>query len=128
MSLSMEDPSPHKSVCDPMDCGFTHLTIALADRKEGLEGGSKPNDVEETRWHQALENDQQGILERGKQTESAHLDSPWLPQLPTAPITTLSHPILLPPSSDNKPTASFPCLHTTPLFSKSLDDIWDPKH
>lgn len=58
-------------------CGspLTHLTINLAGRKEGLEGGSKPNDVEETRWHQALENDQKGILGGGKRADIGSLSS-----------------------------------------------------
>jgi len=48
---------------------FTHLAVRLTGRKEGLEGGSKPNDIEETRWHQALESNQQGILGGGKQAD-----------------------------------------------------------
>lgn len=106
-----------------MECGLTHLTVGLTGRKEGLEGESKPNDVEETSWHQALENDQQGILRGGKQTDISTLGLSLA--APTSAVKAL--PRAIPPSSDNKPTASFPCLHMTPLFSKSPDVIWDLK-
>lgn len=74
-----------------MDCGLTHLTIGLTGRKEGLEGGSKPNDIEETGWHQALENDQQGILRGRKQTDISTRGLSLA--APASPVTALTRAI-----------------------------------
>ena len=39
-----------------------YLTVGLTGREEGFKCGSKPNDVEEAAWHEALKSHQHGIL------------------------------------------------------------------
>lgn len=39
-----------------------YLTVGLTGREEGLKCGSKPNDIEEAGWHEALKSHQHGIL------------------------------------------------------------------
>ena len=39
-----------------------YLTVGLTGREEGFKRGSKPNDVEEAGWHEALKSHQHGIL------------------------------------------------------------------
>ena len=39
-----------------------YLIVGLTGREEGLKRGSKPNDIEEAGWHEALKSHQHGIL------------------------------------------------------------------
>lgn len=39
-----------------------YLVVGLTGREEGLKCGSKPNDIEEAGWHEALKSHQHGIL------------------------------------------------------------------
>lgn len=44
------------------DLVLPYLIVALTGREEGLKSRSKPNDVEEAGWHEALKSHQHGIL------------------------------------------------------------------
>lgn len=51
----------HPPILDPA-LPLPYLTVGLTGREESLKCGSKPNDIEETGWHEALKSYQHGIL------------------------------------------------------------------
>lgn len=55
-SASHHPPTPDSALPLP------YLTVGLTGREEGLKSGSKPNDIEEAGWHEALKSHQHGIL------------------------------------------------------------------
>lgn len=66
----------------------THLAVAPAGREQRLESGAEANDVEEARGHQALEEDQQGVLGGGAKAEGSGTPRLFPPCLRPRPSPT----------------------------------------
>lgn len=60
--LSLPCLPHHPTLLVPKSMPPPYLTVGLTGREEGFKCGSKPNDVEEAAWHEALKSHQHGIL------------------------------------------------------------------